>query len=222
MAWEDDSTLEWDVYLSNHDISIDGYVSKAVGGYTIGPMPQDKQLAIILPKEAYDLGKTAVVGVARGVIWWKPGTPVICKLVNRGNEPAKVSNSTPIVHMIALNSRNAHRFQSLFDKSPSTTDRCVPKPPKPLPPTATPAEAPFECQAKDANSGQLGPHKKWQLMDALQEYITTGLFPSNPKRVPACIGVELTLPLKNETCTPVAEKQRKFSPEERHMIREEN
>ena len=53
MAWEDDSTLEWDVYLSNDDTSTDGYVSKAAGGYAVGPMPQDKQLAIILlPNEA--------------------------------------------------------------------------------------------------------------------------------------------------------------------------
>ena len=58
MAWEDDSSLEWYVYLSNDDISTDGYVSNAVGGYAVGPMPQDEQLAIILPKEAYDSGKT--------------------------------------------------------------------------------------------------------------------------------------------------------------------
>ena len=38
MAWEDDNTLELDVYLSNNDIYTDGYVSKAVGS-----MPQDKQ-----------------------------------------------------------------------------------------------------------------------------------------------------------------------------------
>ena len=132
-----------------------------------------------------------------------------------------LSTSTPIAHMIALNSRNAHGFQSLFNKSPSTSDPCVPAPPKHSPPTAAPAEAPAECQAKYANLGQLGPHQKWQLTDALREYITAGLFPSDPKRVPACIGGELTLPLKNETCTPVAEKQRRFSPEERHMIREE-
>ena len=185
-------------------------------------MPQNKQLAITLPKEAYDLGKPAVLGVARGVIWWKPDTPVACKLLNRGNEPAKASNSTPIAHMIVLNSRNAHRLQSLFDKSPSTTDPCIPKPPKPLPPTATPGEAPPECQAKDANLGQLGPHEKWRMADALQQDITAGLFPSDPKQVPACIGGELILPLKNEICTPAAGKQRKLSPEERHMTREEN
>ena len=94
MAWEDDSTREWDVYLNNGDTSTEGYVSKVVGRYAVGPMPQDKQLAIILRKDAYDLGKTAMVGVARGVIWWKPGTPVLCKLVNRSNEPAKVPDST--------------------------------------------------------------------------------------------------------------------------------
>ena len=221
MAWEADSTLEWDVYLNNGDTSTEGYASQVVGGYTIGPMPQDKQLAIILPKKAYDLGKTAMVGVARGVIWWKPDTPVVCKLVNRSNEQARIPNSTPIVHMIALNSRNAQGFQSLFDKSPSTTDPCVPAPPKHPPPTAAPDEDTAECQVKDANLGQLGPHQKRQLTDDLREYITAGLFPSDPKRVPACIGGELTLPLKNKTCTPVAEKQRRFSPEERHMIREE-
>ena len=185
-------------------------------------MPQDKQLATILLKKAYDLGKTAMmVGAGRGVIWWKPGTPVVCKLVNRGNEPAKVSNSTPVAHIIALNSRNAQRFQSLFDESPSTTDLCILKPSKLLLPTATPAEAPPECQAKDANLGQLGPNEMWQLTDALQEYITAGFFPPNSKRVPACIRGELTLLLSKEACTPAAEKQRKFSPEERHMIREE-
>ena len=124
--------------------------------------------------------------------------------------------------MITLNLRNAHLFQSLFNKSPSTTDPCIPEPPKPLPPTVAPAEAPPECQAKGANLGQLSSHEKWQLTDAMQEYITGDLFPCVPKPEPACIGGELTLILKNETCSPVAEKQRKFSPEERHMIREEN
>ena len=52
----------------DNDISTDGYVSKAVGGYAVRSMPHDKQLASILHKEAYDLAKTAVVGVARGVI----------------------------------------------------------------------------------------------------------------------------------------------------------
>ena len=117
------------------------------------------------------------------------GTPVVCKLVDRSNEPAKVSNSTPIAHMIALNSRNAYGFNTLFDKSPSTTDPYVPAPLKHPPPTAAPAEASAECQAKDANLGQLGPRQKRKLTDALREYITAGLVPSDPKRVPRALGV---------------------------------
>ena len=58
-------------------------------------------------------------------------------------------------------------------------------------------------------------------MDTLRECIAAGLFPSDPKRVPACIGGELTLLLNNEVCILVGEKWCKFSPEERDMIREE-
>ena len=123
--------------------------------------------------------------------------------------------------MIALKARNAHRFQSLFDGSPSARDPCIPEPPKPPPPTATTAESPPEVQVKDADPTQRGPNEKWQLVDALREYITAGLFPSDPKRVPTCIQGELTLPLKKEARISVAEKERKSSPEERHMIREE-
>ena len=90
-------------HLSNNDISTVGCVSKVSGGYAVGSMPQDKQLVIVLPQETYDLGKTAVVGVARGLIWWKPGIPVTYKLVSRCNEPAKISNLTPITHIIPLN-----------------------------------------------------------------------------------------------------------------------
>ena len=143
------------------------------------------------------------------------------KPVNRGNEPAKVSNLTSIVHMIALEARNAHRFQSLFDGSPSARDPHIPEPPKPPPPTATTAESSPEIRVKYANLSQLGPNEKWQLMDDLREYTTAGLFPSDPKRVPAYVVGELTLPLKKEACIAVAEKRRKSPPEERHTIREE-
>ena len=125
MAWEDDSTLKWEFYLSNNDISTDGYVIKASGEYAVEPIPQDTQLVIVLPTETYDLGKTAVVGVARGVIWWKSGTPVTYKLANRFNEPAKMLNLTTITHIIPLKARNAHKFQFVFDGSSSTTEPCV-------------------------------------------------------------------------------------------------
>jgi len=58
-------------------------------------------------------------------------------------------------------------------------------------------------------------------VDVLAGFIEDGLFPIDPKRVPACIDGELELPLINELCTPFAAKQRRFSPEERRMIRAE-
>ena len=53
----------------------------------------------------------------------------------------------------------------------------------------------------------------------LSGFIEDGLFPIDPNRVPACIDGELELPLVNDLCTTFAAKQRRFSPEERHMIR---
>ena len=147
-------------YLSNNDTSKDGFVSKTSGGYAVGSMPQDKQLLIILPKETYDFGKTAVVGVAQGVIWWKPDTPVTYKLAKRCNESAKISNLSPITHMIPLHAGNAHRFQFLFDESSSTTDPCVPEPPKLPPPTATTAESAPEILDEIHQSKPAGPERE--------------------------------------------------------------
>ena len=54
--------------------------------------------------------------------------------------------------------------------------------------------------------------------DLLEAFITEDLFPTDPKRVSACVGDELSLPLIDEKCTPVSEKQRSFTPEEVEMI----
>ena len=67
----------------------------------------------------------------------------------------------------------------------------------------------------------MGTQRKDSVREILQRFLTAGMFPSDPKRVPACVGGELTLPLKDELCAPVTEKQRRFSPEERSMIRAE-
>ena len=55
----------------------------------------------------------------------------------------------------------------------------------------------------------------------LAAFMQDGLFPIDPKRVPACIGGEPELPLINELCAPSAAKQRCFSPDERRVIRAE-
>lgn len=63
--------------------------------------------------------------------------------------------------------------------------------------------------------------QKGQLTEVIVRFIEEGLFPLDPKRVPACIDGTLELPLINEFCTPFSAKQRRFSPEERRMIRAE-
>ena len=221
IAWEDDSTLQWKVRLVD-DVTIEGFVGVAVEGFVTGPQPQDRQLVIIQPLDKYDMETGAEVGVARGVQWWEPGTPVYCKIVNRSNTRGKVLRGHPIARMIAVNVRDSARFQSLFDANPSTVEPSVP----PLKPQTVDENGtdntPVECvKTENANLGQLSVDQKQQLGDVLQEYIDAGLFPSDPKHVPACLNGELTLPLIDESCRPVAAKQRRFSPEETLMIREE-
>ena len=124
--------------------------------------------------------------------------------------------------MVALNVRDKPALDSLFDSSPSAADPALP-PREPRTPSPAPADRePIpRVRVEDANLGTLGSLKKQQLVNVLAAFIEDGLFSIDPKRVPACINGELELPLINEFCTPFAAKQRRFSPEERRMIRVE-
>ena len=119
--------------------------------------------------------------------------------------------------MIAVNTRDPERFKSLFDSSPSTVDQGTPSAQVPHVETSIGERV----SARKENCGQLSVQQKHQLETLLEHFISGGLFPTDPKRVPACIDGELTLPLANETSTPAADKQRRFSPEEISMIRAE-
>ena len=205
-------------------IEVPGFGSRSAPGLVTGPLPQGRQLVMILPIEKYDLEKEALVGIARGVQWWIPGTPVTCKLVNRGKVPGRVLRNHPVARLIAVNTRDSQRFHSLFHHGPSTTD----------PPSRhsagdrqstgekghdKDAEVSPQVQAKNANCGQLGRGQKKDLESLLETFIAEDLFPLDPKRVAACVGGELSLPLIDEKCTPVSEKQRSVTPEEVDMIR---
>lgn len=94
------------------------------------------------------------MGVACAIMWWTPRSPLYCKLVNRGKETAVTEGSHVLAKLIALNVRDAARFHSLFDPSPSTVD------PPPSPPPAPPASdlipsAPPKVDVRDANTGNL-------------------------------------------------------------------
>ena len=237
VAFEDDMTLQWSVKLLPNSgkrvdldavqelaVKVPGFVSRSVPGVVTGPRPQGKQLVLLLPTDDYDLDKDALVGVARGVQWWVPGTPVSCRVVNKSKSPGAVPTNRVVARLVAMNTRDTARFNSLLHQGPSTTDLPGPRQASHVEqPSAEEADGgpPTAVRVEDANYGQLGLHQKRELEQLLQHFIDQGLFPNDPKRVPACVGGELQLPLIDENCTPVAERQRTFTPEEVDMIRRE-
>ena len=78
-----------------------------------------------------------------------------------------------------------------------------------------------QIRVEDTNCGLLGVKQKERLGDLLYLFITGGLFSTDPKHAPAwCVDDKLPLPLMDEPCAPIAEKQRRFLPQEVSMIRE--
>ena len=210
VVWDDDSTLQWNVRLvDDTEIKesgpLPGFTSIIVECFATGPMPQDRQLVLTLPTEKYDMEHGALVGVARGTQWWDPGMPVRCKIVNGGNSFAKLVRGHSVAHMIAVNTRDTERFYSLVDSSPSTLDPRAPSPEQ-LRPTkpATLEHQPHEqVRVEDANCGQLSVRQRAHLDSLLHHFISGGLFPTDLKRLSACVDGELSLPLMDESCTPV-------------------
>lgn len=76
VAWEDESSLEWDVRQVSASIHVKGFTSVALEAAAVGVQPQDRQLVMVLPSEKYDLSSGAKVGIARSAMWWTPGAPV--------------------------------------------------------------------------------------------------------------------------------------------------
>ena len=200
VAWEDDSTLQWDVRLvDDTEIKeprlLPGFTSIIVECFATGPMPQDRQLVLTLPTEKYDMERGALVRVARGTQWWDPGMPVHCKIVNRGNSFAKLVRGHPVAHMVAVNTRDTERFYSLVDSSPSTLDPRAPSPEqlRPTKPAVLEHQPHEQVRVGDANCGQLSVKQIAHLDSLLHHFISGGLFPTDPKRVSACVDGELSL-----------------------------
>ena len=141
----------------------------------------------------------------------------------RRNLFAKIVKGHPVAHMVGVNTRETERFYSLIDSSPSTLDPRAPSLEKisPTKPTTPEYQPPEQVCVEDANCGQLSVKQKAHLDSLLHHFISGQLFPTDLKRVPACVDGELSLPLIDEPCISVAEKQRRFSPQEISMNREE-
>jgi len=163
----------------------------------------------------------AELGIARGVQWWYPGNPLQCKVVNRTKTAMTIQRGAVIAKVFATNSSDTERMRLLLDQSEE-------KEPSPAVegerggaemPTGDVKEVAVDIA--EANMGQLSQGCKSDLLELLREYRDRGLFPANPKVVPACHGAKLRLPLTREDCTPYAAKQRRYSPEEETMIQSE-
>lgn len=68
IAWEDTSSLEWDLRPVEQGVSVGAFTSVAVETAPVGPMPQDRQLVMVVPKGPFHLSMSATVGVARAAI----------------------------------------------------------------------------------------------------------------------------------------------------------
>ena len=88
-------TLQWELRFSK-SAEVDGFVGVAAKAHVHGPHPGERQMALIQPASTYDTNSGAIVGMAREVQWWEPGTPLHCKVVNTGRATAVVRSCNPI------------------------------------------------------------------------------------------------------------------------------
>ena len=78
----------------------------ATEGRVRGAQPSERQLALIQPVVKHDTDSGAGVGMARGVQWWEPGTPLYCKVVSTGKAAVVVRSGHSIAEVLVLNARD--------------------------------------------------------------------------------------------------------------------
>ena len=166
----------------------------------------------------------AVVGMAWGVQWREPSTPLYCKVVHTGRAAVVVRCGHPIAKVIALNVRDGDRFCALFvypiPPVPDPSESLADDPPA-VPVSGNNATPTRGVVLSDANIGKLTVRQMNRLMGALQPQNVSGLFPEDTKRVRACTVRELRIRLIDEECEPIAAKQQRFSSEQADAIQQE-
>ena len=113
-AWEDDGTLQWKL-CSGKQVNVDDFVSVQTEAFVKSPQPQERKLVLVTPAAPYDLELGAERGVARGVQWWYPYTPVQCKVVNVTNTLKTFQRGTVVANVYAMNTRDVERIQVLVE-----------------------------------------------------------------------------------------------------------
>ena len=197
-GWEDDGTLQRELRLSQ-PVGAEGLVGIEVEGYVHGPQPSERQLVLIQLVAKYDTDSGAVVGMASGVEWCKPGTPSYCKVVNTGRAPAVVRSGHPIAKVIGMNVSDEDRFRALLVHSPPLPANPFLEPTAqhlPPAPDAGADEIPLRgAELSEADIGQLSGGAEAPAAERAAAAEVAGLFPEDPKRVHACTARELRVPL---------------------------
>ena len=210
VAWEDDGSLQWNLRMAK-TVKVEGFVSVQTEAYVKGPQPQDRQLVLVVPTQSYDMEQGAELGIARGVQWWYPGNPLQCKVVNRSSRPIAIQQGLVVAKVYATNSSDTERMRLLLEKpaeeaprreaGQQNAERQAGNGREDGTPGALAEEG---VDLAEANMGQLSHRYKSDLLELLRVFRDRGLFPANPKVVPACRGAKLRLPLIKEDCTPHA------------------
>lgn len=120
-AWQDDGTLQWKLY-NEKQVVVEGFVSLQIPAFVKGPQPQERQLVLINPTKTYDLEHGADLGIARGVEWWYPHTPLHCKVVNVTKLPITLQRGMTVASVYALNASDVERIKLLHESLPNPMD----------------------------------------------------------------------------------------------------
>lgn len=69
---------------------------------------------VVQPVEMYNIEQGAIVGIAKGVQWREPDTPLYSKVVNTGDATGNISDGHPVGKVIVLNAPDPDRFSVIF------------------------------------------------------------------------------------------------------------
>ena len=204
---------------------MEGFCEYADPSLCEGPSAPKRQLVLITPTKSYDLEQGVNLGVARGVAWWYPHTPLPCKVVNVTTSPVTLQRGMKVATVYALNASDIERIKLLHEPLPTpapddgidvVSDADAEAPVEPVS-----DKQQFQVALSNTNMGQLNSRVKAELLELLQAFRDKGLFALDPKKVPVCNGPPMELPLLDEKARPFQAKQRRYSPEETAMIQAE-
>ncbi|CAB1106551.1 unnamed protein product [Ectocarpus sp. CCAP 1310/34] len=89
-VWQDEGTLKWDMTF-DRDITVPGNVSVELEVQVEGSIPYTKTLVVVYPRAPFNLDSKdnqLAIGIAKGAVWWIPGSRLKVKVDNLDHTPA--------------------------------------------------------------------------------------------------------------------------------------